>query len=468
MPLSFEVLSDSCDPLALCRSTHGALLESARLTKKTGRYSIVAFDPFLILDSRGGRTSLKEGRALRYSKKNPFEILEALLRRFARPAMTPEEPPFLGGAIGIVGYDAKGWIEPRFQDDKKQNTDFPELYFQFFNEGFVVDHACQRTWVFAENPRRLGTLLKEFARAKRVSKKSSPFIGMPPVAASLTRATFVDSVRRIKRYIKAGDIFQANFSQRFDFSFREDVKRAYARLRTLNPSAFFGILNGGDFQILSGSPERLVSLERGKIQTRPIAGTRARGKNKKEDKQVSLDLILNEKERAEHLMLVDLERNDMGRVSAYGSVGVSEFMTMEDYSHVKHIVSNVEGVLRKNLGAVDVLKAFFPGGTITGAPKIRSMEIIDELEPTARGPYTGSMGYLSFSGNMDMNILIRSLLIRKETASLQVGAGIVADSDPEKEYDETLYKAAAIFSALFGERRARRFLQSRGVAARIS
>jgi anthranilate/para-aminobenzoate synthase component I len=267
-------------------------------------------------------------------------------------------------------------------------------------------------------------------------------------------------VRRAKEYILAGDIFQSNLSQRLEMGFDGDSLGLYQALRLVNPSPFSGYIDmsgpdggaaaagGGAFQVISSSPERLVQLRGRKAQTRPIAGTRRRGVDRAEDHGLTRELNLDPKERAEHIMLVDLERNDLGRVCDYGSVRVTELMVNEAYSHVIHIVSNVEGVLHHSRGPTDLLRAMFPGGTITGCPKVRCMEIIDELEPVRRGPYTGSFGYIGYNGNMDMNIIIRTLLRRGDTVYAQAGAGIVADSDPEREYRETLRKAEAMVRAV--------------------
>ncbi|OGW15147.1 MAG: hypothetical protein A3K09_04840, partial [Nitrospinae bacterium RIFCSPLOWO2_12_FULL_47_7] len=351
-----------------------------------------------------------------------------------------------------------------------------DSYFLFFDEGIVWDHEERSVYLFAPSEAEIKKLKNEFDRCLREADKRPDFAplsfgknGEPvKMESSLSRDEFMERVRRVKRYIKRGDIYQANLSQRFSFEVSAPPLEVYGALRAINPSPFFGIFDAGDFQIVSGSPERLVKLENGVLETRPSAGTRSRGKTSEEDSAFSRELILNEKERAEHIMLVDLERNDLGRVCEYGSVCVDELMAIEDYSHVKHIVSNVRGVLRKELDAVDVLKALFPGGTITGAPKVRCMEVIDELEPVARGPYTGSLGYFGFNGNMDFNIVIRSLVMRNKRAYLHVGAGIVADSDPGKEYDETLYKAEAVFSALFGREKTRALFEKRGTSSRLS
>jgi anthranilate/para-aminobenzoate synthase component I len=255
---------------------------------------------------------------------------------------------------------------------------------------------------------------------------------------------------KAKRYIADGDIYQANISHRFETDFSGDAFELYLRLREINPSPFSGYLKFVDLALVSSSPERLVKLEDNRLETRPIAGTRPRGKTPDEDRRLTRDLLLNEKEKAEHLMLVDLERNDMGRICEFGSIHVSELMFVEKYSHVSHIVSNILGTLSPGISFLDILRALFPGGTITGCPKIRCMEIIDELESSSRGPYSGSFGYIGWSRHMDLNIIIRTIVVKDHKASFHVGAGIVADSDPENEYNETLAKAAALIEVLGG------------------
>lgn len=262
---------------------------------------------------------------------------------------------------------------------------------------------------------------------------------------------YMNIVGKAKKYIKAGDIFQANLSQRVSADIGDTTPwQIYLRLREINPSPFAGYLNMGDYHIVSSSPERLLRVQGNTVETRPIAGTRPRGSDAGGDRKMRAELLLNEKECAEHLMLIDLERNDLGRISDYGSVLVDEFMATEDYSHVIHIVSNVSGTIAKGKDCFDAIRAAFPGGTITGVPKVRCMEIIDELEPVARGPYTGSFGYIGFNRTMDLNIIIRTFVIKNNIAYVQAGAGIVADSDPEKEYYESLKKAEALIKTLEG------------------
>ncbi|MBI4352584.1 MAG: anthranilate synthase component I family protein [Candidatus Omnitrophica bacterium] len=463
------------------RGSPSVLLESARQSEKTGRYSFVAVHPFLVLTAKGSKVRWRAGEgAGRLSVEDPFDAVRSILKRHRAPRL-PGYPPFVGGAVGYVGYEAKNLIEPQLVQRAADDLGLPDIYFAFFDKGIVFDHASGKVFAFVcvdadggvrKSYDRAKTELELLERALSKTKDRVPRLDSAErngkqalrVDFSVSRAGFMKKVKETKRFIRRGDIFQANLSQRFSFPFDQDGLEVYRRLKDVNPSPFFGFLDAGDFQIVCGSPERLVRLESGVVETRPLAGTRSRGRNDKEDKALSLELLLNEKERAEHIMLVDLERNDLGRVCEYGSVRVDELMTVENYSHVKHIVSNVRGALKGNLDGMDVLKALFPGGTITGAPKVRCMEIIDELEPVARGPYTGSLGYFSFTGDMDFNIIIRSLVVKGGRAYLHAGAGIVADSLPEREYAETLYKAEAVFSAAFGKDAAGSFLARQGAA----
>ncbi len=470
-PASFKKIDLSCTPSALYRALRGTgpgvLLESARVSPRLGRWSLVSARPRAVLRWQNGKTTFgPPGRPAKTLGADPFDALQKLLRE-RRTARTDGAPPFAGGAVGFVGYEAKAFIEPALTRYAREDLGLPWMYFLFLNEGVLFDHTSGETLLFAADGGRtaLGALEKKVHRALRTTlswnfeKKAA--VRSPRLECSVSRRKFIAMVMKAKEHIRRGDIYQANLSQRFTFPLTSSADAVYERLKALNPSSFFGFLDAGDFQILSGSPERLLKLEGRRLETRPIAGTRPRGRGADKDRAVSLELLLSEKERAEHVMLLDLERNDLGRVAEYGSVAVDELMALEDYSHVKHIVSNVRAVLRDGLDAVDAFKAFFPGGTITGAPKVRSMQVIDALEPVARGPYTGSMGYFSFTGDMDFNIIIRSLVLQNGRAHLQVGAGIVADSDPEREYDETLHKAEAVLAAVFGP------VPARGIIRRL-
>ncbi len=472
----FKKIKNKITPLeayqALGARPPAVLLESARVLPGQGRYSLAAGNPSHIFQYCQGQTTIKvRGKKNKVVRGRPLLHLKRLLasRRVTRK---PGDLSFCGGAVGFAGYEAKKIMEPSLSTSAREDLGLPWMYFLLIDEGVLFDHQKKQALLFCVHRkaglagRRLSILEKKILsffskKRKRAKKKTQPkrTPSLPKISASVNRREFISMVQRAKSFIRQGDIFQANLSQRLSFSLNEPVETVYEKLKKVNPSSFFGILDAGHFQILSGSPERLLKLEGDRLQTRPIAGTRARGRGPQKDRAVSLELLINEKERAEHIMLVDLERNDLGRVAEYGSVRVDELMTIENYSHVKHLVSAISADLKTGLDAVDAFSAFFPGGTITGAPKIRSMQIIDQLEPVARGPYTGSLGYFSFTGDMDFNIIIRSLVVKDGVAHLQVGAGIVADSDPEKEYDETLYKAEAVLTALFGAGGTRAILQ---------
>jgi para-aminobenzoate synthetase component 1 len=407
-------------------------------------------------------------------KRKPLVKLRELLSNY-RTERVAGLPPFLGGAIGFFSYDFVRQFE-ELPHRATVDLDIPESYFIFVDLVVAFDHIQNKAWVIVNpgareqelgfrrpDPDQWGRYYDEAADRLLVlvskleaaaGKDNRPESGKEvtqriDLVSNLTQAEFESMVRRCKEYIEAGDIYQANLSQRFSAAINDsDPLRLYRILREINPSPFAAYLDFGDLQLVSSSPERLASLREGVVETRPIAGTRKRGSTGEEMQELSAELLMNEKERAEHIMLLDLERNDLGKVCDYGTVAINEMMAVENYSHVIHIVSNIRGTLAKNKDCFDVLRALFPGGTITGVPKVRCMEIIDELEPIARGPYTGSLGYISNAGDMDLNIIIRTFVIKDGIAHIQVGAGIVADSDPEREYFETLQKAEALRKAL--------------------
>lgn len=484
-PLSAELGMPGLTPLAAFEAirtgTYSVLLESARMDDKIGRYSFVTTDPYLIFKSRGDDVELslpatpagKYGRRASMKRK-PLVKLRELLSHY-RTARVDGLPPFTGGAVGFFSYDFARRIE-RLPGRARAELDIPDAYFILVDMVVAFDHVLGKAWVIV-NPgareqemgfrcpeagqwdglydaavRRIaGTLalLQDGARGKGTVPAGTTGCVRAPLTSNLTQAQFESMVMRCKEYISAGDIYQANLSQRLSAKLGEaDAFRLYRILREINPSPFAAYLDFGDLQLVSSSPERLIRLRDGIADTRPIAGTRRRGSDSREMQELSVELLTNEKERAEHIMLLDLERNDLGKVCDYGTVRVDELMVVEDYSHVIHIVSNVCGTLATGRDAFDLVRAVFPGGTITGVPKVRCMEIIDELEPIARGPYTGSIGYISNAGDMDLNIIIRTFVIKDGIAHIQVGAGIVADSDPEREYFETLQKAEALRKSL--------------------
>ncbi|MBI1953600.1 MAG: anthranilate synthase component I family protein [Candidatus Omnitrophica bacterium] len=439
------------------------LLESARRHPLTGRFSIWVGEPEALLWAQGDDVWLKAGARAERLHENPLDALTRLLA--LKPAVRlPGFPPFVGGAVGFLGYDAYRYTAPlpgRAPDD----FGGPDLAFLFVNEAIVLDHLEERLWLMAlADPalppsksydqalgrievlkKRLEVSLRQRALAERGDA--------PQVTCTHTRASFEAMVRQAKTHIARGEIYQANLSQRFALPLPENPWELYRALRRINPSPFAAFADfsgtpiGGGFRIISASPERLLRVRGRKAETRPIAGTRPRGETREETLRLRKELLLSPKERSEHLMLVDLERNDLGRICRYGSVRVDEWMALEEYSHVVHIVSNVQGTLRPQVGAAEAMAAMFPGGTITGCPKIRCLEIIDALEPVRRGPYTGSLGYVSYTGDLDFNLLIRTAWTIGEKLYFQTGAGIVADSDPSFEYEETLHKAQALMEA---------------------
>jgi para-aminobenzoate synthetase component 1 len=445
------------------------LFESGNGHATTGRYSFFAGDPYQVVGGKAARSHWHTSYGHEESGQTPFELLARLVRdsRIARPC---DVPPFFGGAVGYFSYDLVRQFE-RLPSAALDDLAAPDLEFAFFDLVAAIDHELDRLMLMFCPPieRFLGESREKLFREGRdrlaalEARLSSPSFTetATDVPCHLTfspeqqPSSYMDRVRRCQDYIAAGDIYQANLSHRFAVTgetcpprpeFQSDLL-AYGRVRTLNPSPFSGLLRFDRTSLISSSPERLVRLDGRRADTRPIAGTRPRGEDAAADRRLADELRSNEKECAEHVMLVDLERNDLGRVCDFGSVRVDELMTLERYSHVNHLVSHVGGTLRHGATGFDLLRALFPGGTITGAPKIRCMEIIEELEPVRRGPYTGSMGYLSWSGDLDFNILIRTLVKMNGRGYLQVGAGIVADSDPAREYEETIHKAQAFLSA---------------------
>ncbi|MBU3759314.1 MAG: anthranilate synthase component I family protein [Candidatus Omnitrophica bacterium] len=420
-------------------------------------YSYILSRPFLEFSLKPGASPAK-ARILVRSGTGREKILrakdwlKALGKQLASVKVAPAKPMpfFTGGAAGYWAYDLVPLLEPRIRNFKTASGLRP-LYLGFFKDVIVYDHAAGCYWLVTHEGRRTPKARKTFQNMKSFFRRAKPFSGNFEISdfkPEMPRARFQSMVRRAKRYIQAGDIYQANLSQRFTFRCpAENRLKLYDSLREINPSPFSSFLKIRGLEIISCSPERLVSKRGGICETRPIAGTRKRP-SRGGLRAVRRELLSNEKERAEHIMLVDLERNDLGRVCDWPTVKVEEMMKTETYSHVIHIVSKITGRISRGRSAIDLMQAMFPGGTVTGCPKIRCMEIINELEPSARGLYTGSIGYLDFSGGMDMNIVIRTLVLQGERGHFQVGAGIVHDSDPAREYEETLHKGEALAEAL--------------------
>lgn len=430
-----------------------ALLESAQATGPTGRFSFIALNPFVRIQSAGSTITLS-GSISQTVHDRPLPFLRALLTRYTVPSPSPDLPPFLGGAVGYFGYDLVHGIE-RLPRTARNDVTLPDLDLYVTGTVVAFDHREARITIAHTPYGNMNTVdTDDIRRALERNpggdqSRAAGERGCVAVTAGQTQAGYESLVRRCLRYIAAGDIFQANLAHRFTVELGAvEPWTIYERLRAINPSPFAAFLDFGPVQLVSASPERLVSLQGLRVQTRPIAGTRPRGMEYQQDQALIRELLSSEKERAEHLMLIDLERNDLGRVCDYGSIKVDELMVTERYSHVTHLVSNIAGRLYPGKNWLDLFQAVFPGGTVTGVPKVRCMEIIDELEPVTRGPYSGSIGYVSFSGDLDLNIVIRTLIVRDRTGYFHVGAGIVSDSDPAREYAETLYKAQAIKDAL--------------------
>lgn len=414
-------------------------------------YSYIGMNPEAELYVKGETLYLRgQNENRKYPAGKLFSVLRGLLEKHQIP---PHRFPFFaGGFVGYWGYDVADLCDKiRFRPRKE--TGVPRLCLGMYRDIIVYDHRRQGYYLVTNAPsketaqRRFKKLRTYFQGKTRVS---SGVFRLKKMTAGMSEEQFKAVVLKAKAYIAAGDIYQANLSQRFSFDFSGPPLELYGKLRAINPSPFSCFLKMQNLEIISASPERLIRKKGRSCETRPIAGTFPAYGSRRQLRLWRKKLLHNEKENAEHLMLVDLERNDLGRVCDYRSVKVEEFMVLEKYSHVVHLVSKIIGRLKKGKDGLDVIKAMFPGGTITGCPKIRCMEIIDELEPVGRGLYTGSIGYLDFSGDMDWNIVIRTLILKGRRGHLQVGAGIVYDSVPEKEYEETLHKAEALMLALKG------------------
>lgn len=482
IPVYDEVIADIETPVSAflkIKNSQSFLLESVVGGEKWARYSFAGTNPSAIITYKNGKISLIQGNSRKSLRtEDPLSYVKAFLNQF-KTAQVEGLPRFFGGLVGYIGYDMVRFFE-KINISKKPGLDLPEMYLMFTDTLIIFDNLKQKIKIVCLV--KTGRNLEEdYTKAKkkiesikkRLSKKVSlPVMETPQVFTSHLENTpaetrvniskvfksnfkkedFLHAVTKAKEYVMAGDIVQVVLSQRFNRKTRAVQFEIYRALRLINPSPYMYFIDTGDAALIGSSPEILVRLEGDRITLRPIAGTRRRGKTEEEDIALEKELLQDPKEQAEHIMLVDLGRNDVGRVAEVGSVKVSEFMTVERYSHVMHIVSNVEGRLKNGLDAFDVLKACFPAGTVTGAPKVRAMEIIDELEPVRRGPYAGAVGYLSLNGNMDTCITIRTLILHKGKVYIQAGAGIVADSIAELEYKETVNKAMAMLKAvLFAE-----------------
>ncbi|HET9406434.1 MAG TPA: anthranilate synthase component I [Candidatus Sulfotelmatobacter sp.] len=445
------------------REPYAFLLESNERGEQVGRYTFLGVRPYMRVTARQGKIEVERGRRREARQGNVFAAVKELLHAH-RSASIPGLPPFTAGAVGYFAYDGVRQLE-RIGEHAKDDLSLPDAELMFFDRLLAFDHLRHQIHIIAaadvsrESPRRAyDRALRDIAAIeKRLERGIGPALRRKPkqgravklkVHAGTTREQFIRGVNRCLEYIAAGDIFQVVLSQRLDFEPGVDPFDLYRSLRQVNPSPYLYFLRLADTHILGSSPEMLVRVTGRKLEYRPIAGTHPRGRDEAEDQRLEQQMRNDEKERAEHVMLVDLGRNDLGRVSEYGSVRVKDLMYVERYSHVMHLVSALEGTLRKELSAIDAFAACFPAGTLSGAPKVRAMQIIEELEPTRRGIYGGSVLYADFAGNLDSCIGIRTLLMQGKKAYLQAGAGIVADSNPESEFQESMNKAQALLRAV--------------------
>jgi anthranilate synthase component 1 len=464
VPVYREIMADLLTPVSAFlkiaeHSDYAFLLESVEGGEHVGRYSFLGKDPFLVLRGRSGKTTLEQAGAVTERPEPFLDVLRSLMAEFTAP-IVPDLPRFTGGAVGYLDYDTAEVFEPAVRLDKAL-PDRDHAGFMVFDTVLAFDHVKHRILAVANARLRPGEDLRslyDFACAKIgfLERELERNLSHPErrasnglqVHANQTRDEFEGAVRQIQEDIGAGEIYQAVLSQRFDATTSAPPFDVYRALRHINPSPYMYFIRMGREAIIGASPEMLVRVEGRHVETHPIAGTRRRGATPEEDERLADELRRNEKERAEHVMLVDLGRNDIGRVSETGSVRVPQFMTLERYSHVMHLVSRVEGKLDDRSDRLDALIATFPAGTLTGAPKIRAMQIIGTLEPTRRGLYGGAVGYLDFAGNLDFCIAIRTITMHGQHAEVQAGAGIVADSKPAAEYEESRDKAQAMLQAL--------------------
>ena len=467
VPVYRQLMADTLTPVsAFQKISHGPyafLLESASGPEKIGRYCFLGSSPFALFRSFGQRVEIRQGDTVRRGvADDPFDEFRACLRQF-RLAPVRGLPRFSCGAVGYMAYDAVRFIE-YLPDCPPDDRGLPDIFYMFFDEILIFDHLNKTVKVVC-SVRTDGVEPQEaYERAvlrieAMIARLRTPVVNLSDditpagevhlrYESNFRREDYLEGVQRCKEYIRAGDVFQVVPSQRLAVRTEAAGLNIYRALRVINPSPYMFYLKMDDLELVGSSPEVMVRVENRQATVRPIAGTRWRGETDEEDERLAAELLADPKERAEHIMLVDLGRNDLGRVCRYGTVRVDEVMVIEKYSHVMHIVSNVTGELREGMDALDALKACIPAGTLTGAPKVRAMQIIDELEPTKRGPYGGAVGYFDFSGNMDTCITIRTVVLQGGNAYVQAGGGVVADSVPEREYEETLNKARALLRAI--------------------
>jgi anthranilate synthase component 1 len=467
VPICREIVADLETPVTAylkiaANQPFSFLLESVEKSETIGRYSFLGANPSIVFKSKGRAvTIIEDGREMSFESADPLAELKRLMAGYTPVEPAQGLPSFYGGAVGYISYDYVRFLE-KLPDANPDPLDLPDMYFMITDTMLIFDHVSNRLKLvsnalvrdsvdeaYNEAARKLdelGQMLRKPLVVATERVHSAPDPGR--IRSNFTREGFCNAVRTAKEYIRAGDIFQVVLSQRFECDVHASPVNLYRALRCINPSPYMLLVQYPDATLVGSSPEVMTQTKNGLCLVRPIAGTRPRGDTPAQDAALEKELLSDEKELAEHVMLVDLGRNDVGRVSRAGSVRPSRWLTVERYSHVMHIVSEVEGRLKDGEDAYSALRATFPAGTVSGAPKIRAMEIIDELEPVRRGPYAGACGYIGFSGNMDTCIVIRTMVIKNGVAYLQAGAGIVYDSDPDREYEETVNKAKALFKAV--------------------
>ncbi len=470
VPVYRRLLSDHLTPVSAFRllddgHSPACLFESVVGGEKIGRYSFIAIGPrSRVLAFRNEVQWHHDGQVTTQIVEDPLAFLREKLGKFS-VASYPELPPFVGGAIGYAGYDVVRYVE-RLPNAPKDDRNLPDLDFGFYDLLVVFDNVNKTVMVlnlvagstnipsetaYRQAVERLDSVTERLSRSLTPPPASDITLGIPPTLqpkSNFTREGFESAVEKCREYIQAGDVFQVVISQRFEIDCDCEPLEIYRSLRVINPSPFMFLVRTSHCTLVGSSPEVMSRVVDRVATVRPLAGTRPRGKNAAEDERLSKELLEDPKERAEHVMLVDLGRNDIGRVAKFGSVKLGDLMVVEHYSHVMHISSNVTGVLRDDMDAMDAFKACMPAGTVSGAPKVRAMEIIDELEPTRRGPYAGAVGYFDYRGNMDTCITLRTMVVCNGKVYIQAGAGLVADSDPASEYQETVNKAKALLSSV--------------------
>jgi len=468
VPVYRRLLSDALTPVSafhrLDTGHQACLFESVIGGEKVGRYSFLAVEPFWELIAHGKQVTVRgEGGERKFDSPDPLDELRRRLNAF-RAVHLPELPPFEGGAIGYAGYDVVRYVE-NLPNAPQDDRGLPDLSFAFYDRMVVFDNVSKTLFLIAmarldklpdaraaydDACRRVDDLVARLSQPTNVPPADVATSGAPQIAwkSNLRQDEYEAAIRKCVEYIRAGDIFQVVISQRLELELGCDPFEVYRTLRVVNPSPFMFFLRTPEVTLVGSSPEIMCRVIDKQATVRPLAGTRPRGATDEEDRKLAEELLADPKERAEHVMLVDLGRNDIGRVAKFGTVKLSDVMVIERYSHVMHITSNVTGKLRDDCDAFDALKACLPAGTVSGAPKVRAMQIIDELEPHRRGPYAGAVGYIDYAGNMDTCIALRTLVVQGGKAYIQAGAGIVADSVPASEYQETLNKARGLLKAI--------------------